>query len=87
MPSQTRQRGLSEFPDSVTARGARHLAELSDMVAAGHRAAMLYLVHRGDTSAFSLARDMDPEQFDWRREMYEFVSDRLAIDLLAGSDR
>ncbi|MEO8669491.1 MAG: DNA/RNA nuclease SfsA [Bauldia sp.] len=56
----SRRRGLSEFPDSVTARGARHLAELSDMVAAGHRAAMLYLVHRGDTSAFSLARDMDP---------------------------
>jgi uncharacterized protein YbbC (DUF1343 family) len=25
--------------------------------------------------------------FDWRREPYEFVSDRLAIDLLFGSDR
>ena len=34
-----------------------------------------------------VARDMDPEQFDWRRETYEFVSDRLAIDLLAGSAR
>ncbi|HKO54742.1 MAG TPA: DUF1343 domain-containing protein [Thermoanaerobaculia bacterium] len=34
-----------------------------------------------------VAREMDPEQFDWRRETYEFVSDRLAIDLLAGSDR
>jgi uncharacterized protein YbbC (DUF1343 family) len=34
-----------------------------------------------------VARDMDPEKFDWRREPYEFVSDRLAIDLLAGSDR
>ena len=26
------------------------------------------------------------EAFDWRREPYEFVSDRLAIDLLTGSD-
>jgi len=34
-----------------------------------------------------VARDLDPEKFDWRRETYEFVSDRLAIDLLAGSDR
>ncbi|MEO8218084.1 MAG: DUF1343 domain-containing protein [Acidobacteriota bacterium] len=34
-----------------------------------------------------VARDMDPENFDWRREPYEFVSDRLAIDLLAGTDR
>lgn len=34
-----------------------------------------------------VARDMDPEKFDWRREPYEFVADRLAIDLLAGSDR
>jgi uncharacterized protein YbbC (DUF1343 family) len=33
------------------------------------------------------ARDMNLEKFDWRRETYEFVSDRLAIDLLAGSAR
>lgn len=33
------------------------------------------------------AHDMNPEEFDWRREPYEFVSDRLAIDLLAGTDR
>jgi uncharacterized protein YbbC (DUF1343 family) len=37
--------------------------------------------------AVKVARDMDSEKFDWRRETYEFVSDRLAIDLLAGSDR
>ncbi|MEA2161975.1 MAG: hypothetical protein QOK37_102 [Thermoanaerobaculia bacterium] len=34
-----------------------------------------------------IARDLNPEQFDWRRETYEFVSDRLAIDLLAGTAR
>jgi sugar fermentation stimulation protein A len=56
----SRRRGLSEFPDSITARGARHLAELADMAAAGHRAAMLYLIHRSDTDGFSLARDIDP---------------------------
>lgn len=34
-----------------------------------------------------IARDMDPENFKWRTETYEFVSDRLAIDLLAGSSQ
>jgi len=32
-------------------------------------------------------RELSHEHFDWRREVYEFVSDRLAIDLLFGSPR
>jgi len=55
-----RKPGLAEFPDSVTTRGAKHLAELSAMVAGGHRAVMVYLVQRGDAQTFSLARDIDP---------------------------
>ena len=30
------------------------------------------------------ARRQDPLAFDWRRDAYEFVRDRLAIDLLLG---
>ena len=55
-----RQTGLAEFPDSVTARGAKHLAELSDMVKQGHRAVMFYLIQRTDADKFALAADIDP---------------------------
>lgn len=62
-----REPELMEFPDSVTSRGAKHLGELADMVAEGHRAVMVFLVQRDDGSRFRLARDIDPaygEAFD-----------------------
>lgn len=56
----SRSAGLAEFPDSVTARGAKHLRDLTQMVQAGHRAMMLFLVQRGDCQRLALARDIDP---------------------------
>ena len=55
-----RRAGLAEFPDAVTKRGAKHLGELSDMVAAGARAVMLFLIQIGSARRFALARDIDP---------------------------
>ena len=60
----SRRHGLAEFPDSVTERGAKHLAEMSDMVRQGHRAVMVYLIQRGDARKLAFARDVDPDL--WR---------------------
>ena len=55
-----RRAGMAEFPDSVTERGAKHLAEMSDMVREGHRAMMVFLIQRPDATRLSLADDIDP---------------------------
>lgn len=55
-----RTQGVAEFPDSVTVRGAKHLDELTAMVAAGNRAVMLFVIQIGSATTFSLARDIDP---------------------------
>lgn len=55
-----RKPGLAEFPDSVTARGAKHLGVLADASRQGVRAINFYLVQRADCRRFAIARDLDP---------------------------
>jgi sugar fermentation stimulation protein A len=56
----SRRHGLAEFPDCETARGVKHLAEMTEMVRQGHRAVMVFLVQRNDARRFALARDIAP---------------------------
>lgn len=76
--------GRAEFPDCVTGRGTKHLAEMSDMVAAGHRAVMVYLIQMASPASFSLARDIDPvyaAAFDKARAVgVEAIAYRCHID-------
>ncbi len=56
-----RRAGVAEFPDSKTARGARHMRELADMARQGHRAVVLFLVQRTDCAEVRAADDIDPD--------------------------
>ncbi len=51
---------IGYFPDAVTTRGARHLRETSAMVAAGHRAVLVFCVQRGDVDCVRPADHIDP---------------------------
>jgi sugar fermentation stimulation protein A len=51
---------MAEVPDTVTARGARHLAALRRQVEAGARAVLIYVVQRTDCAGFAVADDIDP---------------------------
>jgi sugar fermentation stimulation protein A len=54
-----REPGFAEFPDCIAARSAKHLYELVDMVQAGARAALVYVIQM-DATHFDVARDIDP---------------------------
>jgi len=56
----SREKGLAEWPNSVSARGARHIRELAAKVREGDRAVVLFVVQRADCGSFDLAHDLDP---------------------------
>ena len=59
---------VSAFPDSVTARGARHLRELAARARAGDRAVLLFCAKRADTRRVRPADEIDPAYGEALRE-------------------
>jgi sugar fermentation stimulation protein A len=62
---------LAEFPDSVTARGTKHLNDLATMVERGSRSVLLFVIQIPSAKRFAVARDIDPDYaaaFDRARE-------------------
>lgn len=53
--------GLAKFPDSITARGRKHLIELSNVKKTGARALTIFVIQREDCDRFSLACNIDPD--------------------------
>ena len=57
----SRVKGLAEFPDSMTVRGAKHINELIKAKKNGYECYLLYVIQREDCSKFEIAKDIDPE--------------------------
>ena len=51
---------LAAFPDSVSARGSKHLRDLMRAVTEGHRAVLLFCCNRTGVSAVRPADEVDP---------------------------
>jgi sugar fermentation stimulation protein A len=79
--------GVATFPDAVTVRGQKHLVELQDLVAAGCRCAMFFLVQRMDARRFAPADHIDAEYGKKLRQAVkngvEILVYDVAIDLTA----
>jgi sugar fermentation stimulation protein A len=56
----SRTPGVAEFPDAVTARGAKHAALLARLAKQGARAVLLFVVQRDDCEVVRPADDVDP---------------------------
>ena len=57
----SRNKGLAEFPDSITSRGLKHINELIKASKKGYKIFILYLIQRDDCKKFTIARDIDKD--------------------------
>jgi len=62
---------VAAFPDSVTARGTKHLTELAHVVERGDRAVQFFLVPRHDVSVVKPADDIDPKYGKTLRDAHD----------------
>jgi sugar fermentation stimulation protein A len=69
---------LACFPDAVTVRGQKHLRGLLQAKREGWRAAVLFLVQRGEANAFTPADAIDPEYGRLLREAVQGGVEALA---------
>ncbi len=60
--------GAAAFPDSVSERGTKHLKELLRLKRQGHRAAIVFVIQRGDCASFRPADEIDKEYGRWLRK-------------------
>ncbi|MFC1612002.1 DNA/RNA nuclease SfsA, partial [Myxococcota bacterium] len=55
------QESVAYFPDAITERGIKHMADLTDIVREGNRAMVLFLAQRADVERFKPADHIDPD--------------------------
>lgn len=68
--------GVALFPDAPTARGRRHLDALAEAVTQGDKAAVVFIVQRGDADRFSPNGEADPA---FAQRLFEVASLGVAV--------
>lgn len=83
--------GAAAFPDAVSERATKHLKELMRLKRRGHRAAIVFVIQRGDCDHFRPADEIDPEYGRWLRraakagvEILPYVARVTARNILLG---
>ena len=71
-----RKSKIAEFPDSVTARGTKHLNELINATKKGFKSYLLFVIQREDCDKFEVAKDIDPE---YSRTLIKAVKNNVKI--------
>ena len=72
----SRMKGLAEFPDTVTARGLKHINELIKASKKKFKIYIIFLIQRDDCNSFQIAKDIDPE---YAKALSKAVKNKLNI--------
>jgi sugar fermentation stimulation protein A len=81
------EQGVARFPDAVTTRGQKHLAELERLVSLGKRGVIFFLIQRMDAVAFTPASDIDPTYARLLRRVVRAGVEVIAMDTLMDLNR
>ena len=58
-----RDKNTAEFPDTITARGSKHLITLIDAIKKGYKSYLIYLIQIQNMENFKIAKDIDEEYY------------------------
>ncbi|WP_299795420.1 DNA/RNA nuclease SfsA [uncultured Shewanella sp.] len=72
------EEGQGYFPDAVTTRGQKHLRELMEVVAAGHRGVLLFVVQHTGIESVQAAAHIDPDYANLLSEAH-----RAGVEIIA----
>ena len=79
-----RNNDCSEFPDSPTSRGTKHLKTLTDAVKKGFKTYVLFLVQIENIKYFKIAKDIDKDYYDnyliAKKAGVQFIAYKCKID-------
>ncbi len=72
----SRKKDIAEFPDTITARGLKHINELVKASKKNYKIFIFFLIQRNDCKSFMIAKDIDP---NYANALKKAVKNKLNI--------